>query len=103
MWKPIKPLIAGIIPITIGRKVSAKIFVAFYALTYLAILAGVFVFRFPYLSLLGGITLILSIPASLRTLRYADDIPNLMPALGQNVLTNILTPVLAAIGFFIGI
>ena len=89
-------------PITIGRKASAKIFIAFYALAYLAIVVGVFIFHNPFLSLLGLLTLILAIPAGQRTLRSADDIPNLMPALGQNVLVNILTPVLAAIGFFIG-
>jgi 1,4-dihydroxy-2-naphthoate octaprenyltransferase len=90
-------------PITIGRKGSARIFVVFYALTYLSILAGVFIFHNPYLSLLGWLTLILAVPAGQRALRHPDDIPNLMPALGQNVLINILTPVLVAIGLFIGI
>jgi len=90
-------------PITIGRKASAKIFVAFYSLTYLAIVMGVLVFRLPYFSLLGLLTLVLAIPAGLSALRYADDIPNLLPALGQNVLVNILTPVLVAIGLFIRI
>ncbi len=90
-------------PITIGRKSSAKIFVAFYALTYLTILVGVFIFRLPWFCLLGLLTLILAIPAGQRALRYADDLPNLIPAMGQNVQVNILTPILVAIGFFIGI
>ena len=90
-------------PITIGRKASAWIFVAFYGLTYLTILVGVFIFHNPYFSLLGLLTLILAIPAGQRALRSADDLPNLMPAMGQNVLVNILTPILVAIGFFIGI
>jgi 1,4-dihydroxy-2-naphthoate polyprenyltransferase len=90
-------------PITVGRKASARIFVAFYALTYLTILVGVFFFHNPYFSLLGLLTLILAIPAGQRALRSADDLPNLMPALGQNVLVNILTPILVALGFFIGI
>jgi 1,4-dihydroxy-2-naphthoate octaprenyltransferase len=90
-------------PITIGRKSSAKIFVAFYALTYLTILVGVFIFRLPWFCLLGLLTLVLAIPAGQRALRDADDLPNLIPAMGQNVLINILTPVLVAIGFFIGI
>jgi 1,4-dihydroxy-2-naphthoate octaprenyltransferase len=89
-------------PITIGRKASAKIFVAFYTLAYLVILVGIFIFHTPYLSLLGLLTLVLAIPAGLCALRNAVDIPKLMPALGQNVLVNILTPVLVAIGFFIG-
>jgi 1,4-dihydroxy-2-naphthoate octaprenyltransferase len=89
-------------PITIGRKASAKIFISFYALAYLVILVGVVIFHTPYLSLLGLLTLVLAIPAGLCALRNAVDIPKLMPALGQNVLVNILTPVLVAIGFFIG-
>jgi len=90
-------------PITIGLKPSAVIFTIFNILTYGSIILGVTAFHFPYLSLLGLLTLVLAIPACQRALRYPDDIPNLMPALGQNVLINILTPVLLAIGLFIGI
>jgi 1,4-dihydroxy-2-naphthoate octaprenyltransferase len=90
-------------PITIGRKRSAMIFVVFYAMTYLAILVGVLIFHYPFFSLLGLLTLILAIPASQCALRSADDLPKLMPALGQNVLVNILTPILVALGFFIGL
>ncbi|MBN2258640.1 MAG: prenyltransferase [Anaerolineaceae bacterium] len=90
-------------PITIGQKKSAIIFVAFYVLTYLAILVGVFLFHYPYLSLLGLLTLVLAIPASQRVLRYADDITKLLPALGQNVMVNVFTPLLVGIGFFIGV
>jgi 1,4-dihydroxy-2-naphthoate octaprenyltransferase len=90
-------------PITIGRRKSAVIFVAFYALAYLAILVSVFAFKIPYFSLLGLLSLILALPASLCALRNADDLPHLMPALGQNVIVNVLTPVLVAIGFFIGL
>ncbi|MGA9397365.1 MAG: prenyltransferase [Anaerolineaceae bacterium] len=90
-------------PITIGRKPSAVIFTIFNILAYVSIILGVTAFHFPYLSLLGLLTLVLAIPACQRALRYPDDIPNLMPSLGQNVLINILTPVLLAIGLFIGI
>jgi 1,4-dihydroxy-2-naphthoate octaprenyltransferase len=90
-------------PITIGRKPSAVIFTIFNILTYCTLILGVIVFHFPYLSLLGLLTLVLAIPACQRALRFPDDIPNLIPALGQNVLINILTPVLLAIGLFIGI
>ncbi|MGB8252959.1 MAG: prenyltransferase, partial [Anaerolineaceae bacterium] len=79
------------------------IFTIFNILLYVSIIMGVTAFHFPYLSLLGLLTLVLAIPACQRALRYPDDIPNLMPALGQNVLINILTPVLLAIGLFIGI
>ncbi len=90
-------------PITIGRKSSAVIYTVFNILAYCSILLGVALVHLPYLSLLGLLTVILAVPACQRALRYADDIPNLIPALGQNVLINILTPVLVAIGLFIGI
>ncbi|NCP16010.1 prenyltransferase, partial [bacterium] len=56
----------------------------------------------PKFALLGLLTLVLAVPVIRSVLRYADDIPHLIPALGQNVLINLLTPVLVAIGLFIG-
>jgi hypothetical protein len=35
------------------------------------------------------------------SITYAEDIQNLIPLMGKNVLVNILTPVLVAIGLFI--
>jgi 1,4-dihydroxy-2-naphthoate octaprenyltransferase len=55
----------------------------------------------PVISLLGLLTAILAIPAGLRAFRHAEDIPQLIPAMGMNVLVNLLTPVLMGIGLFI--
>lgn len=89
-------------PILIGRKASSLIFAAFYLCAYLAILAGTALRVFPGWALLGLLTLLLAVPAARTAWRFADDIPHLIPALGMNVMVNILTPVLTAVGLFIG-
>ena len=40
-------------------------------------------------------------PAYIGSRRYPADIPKLIPYLGYNVIVNILTPALVAIGLFI--
>jgi 1,4-dihydroxy-2-naphthoate octaprenyltransferase len=88
-------------PIIAGRKVSGFIYIAFLLGAYLAILLGVAFGLLPKFALLGLLTLVLAVPVIHSVLRYADDIPHLIPALGQNVLINLLTPVLLAVGLFI--
>lgn len=88
-------------PILIGRHLSSLIFSAFLMLTYVVILAGVFMSILPIGSLLGLATLILAIPLLKGSINHADDIQQLIPFMGKNVLVNLLTPVLVAIGLFI--
>ncbi len=52
------------------------------------------------MSLLGLLTPPLAIRAMTGAYRYASDIPRLLPHLGLNVILNLVTPVLVAIGFF---
>jgi len=89
-------------PILIGRRKSSIIYNAFNAAAYLSIIAGVVLKLLPAWALLGLLTVPLAVQAGRAAYRYADDLPKLAPALGQNVLVNILTPVLLAIGLFIG-
>jgi 1,4-dihydroxy-2-naphthoate polyprenyltransferase len=89
-------------PILIGRKASAVIFAVFTALTYLVLVIGVVLKLFPVWTLLGFISLIFAIPAVKGALQHPDDIPSLLPSLGQNVLLNLITPVLMGIGFLLG-
>ncbi len=42
------------------------------------------------------------VPISRGVLRHAEDTEQLVPYLAQNVIINIATPVLVAIGMFIG-
>ncbi|OGO13419.1 MAG: ubiquinone biosynthesis protein UbiA [Chloroflexi bacterium RBG_19FT_COMBO_49_13] len=88
-------------PILIGRKLSSFIFSSFLVLTYITILVGVLLTLLPPWSLLGMATLYLAIPLLKGSIKHAEDIQNLIPFMGKNVLVNLLTPVLVAIGIFI--
>jgi 1,4-dihydroxy-2-naphthoate polyprenyltransferase len=88
-------------PILIGRRKSSLIYAAFLAGAYLSIVAGVWLGLLSAWALLGLLTLVLAIPAARTAYLKADDPPGLIPAMGQNVLINILTPVLMSVGLFI--
>lgn len=88
-------------PILIGRHLSSLIFSSFLALTYVAILVGVGLSILPVGSLLGLFTLVLAVPLFKGSILNADDIQKLIPFMGNNVLVNLITPVLVAIGIFI--
>lgn len=88
-------------PILIGRRKSSIIYNAFNAAAYLSIVVGVILNLLPAWALLGLLTVPLAVRAGVGAYRHADDLPKLGPHLAQNVLINILTPVLLAIGLFI--
>jgi 1,4-dihydroxy-2-naphthoate octaprenyltransferase len=88
-------------PIIAGRKASSYIYTAFMAGAYLTILLAVVFKVLPLWSLIGLLTLPLAVPAALGVMRYADDLRKLAPSMAQNVLINLLTPVLVAVGLFI--
>ncbi len=90
------------LPILIGRKTSAVVFAVFEALTYITLIAGVTFKILPVWTLLGLVSLVFAIPAALGALKNADDLPKLAPSMGQNVLLNLVTPVLMGIGLLIG-
>jgi 1,4-dihydroxy-2-naphthoate octaprenyltransferase len=88
------------LPIRIGRKLSALVYTVFLCLTYVAIIAGCLLRVLPLGALLGLFTLILSVPVMWGIIRHADDIPGLIPFMTKNVILNISTPVLVALGLF---
>lgn len=88
-------------PIVLGRRKSALIYGAFLAAAYLSIIVGVALGYLPAWTLLGLATLVLALPAARSAYRNADEIGQLIPALGQNVLINLLTPALVGIGFLL--
>ena len=88
-------------PILIGRHLSSIIFSTFLVLTYVTIIGGVILSFLPIGSLLGLATLILAVPLLKNSIKYADDIGKLIPFMGNNVLVNLLIPVLVAVGIFI--
>lgn len=89
-------------PILIGRKKSAVIYGIFMALTYVTIIVGVVTGLFPLWTLLGLLSLILTVPVVKGVYSNPDDIQKLIPFMGQNVLIILITPVLVGIGFLIG-
>jgi 1,4-dihydroxy-2-naphthoate octaprenyltransferase len=88
--------------IVLGRPHGSLIYSLFLVLAYLTILAGVYWEYLPKASLLGLATLVIAIPVSLGTMRYAENTPKLVPYLGLNVLINLATLVLVAVGLFVG-
>ena len=57
---------------------------------------------FPWPGLLGLATVPLAVSTTCGAARFAEDIPKLVPYLGRNVVITIVTPVLLAVGLFIG-
>ncbi len=88
-------------PIAIGRKASAKIYCLFLAGAYVPIILGYLAGLLPLEAFLGLISIGLAIPTARGVVKYADDIPGLIPYMGRNVIINIATPVLLAVGLFI--
>ncbi len=87
--------------IRIGRPAGARVYVLFLILNYLVIIFGCFFEVLPQGALLGLLTLVLAVPVMRGVMRHADDIPNLIPFMVKNVIINITTPVLVALGLFI--
>jgi len=88
-------------PILIGRRPSSLIYNLFLFLAYVTVILGVVFGLLPVISLLGLLTVFIAIPAGIRAFQHADSIPQLIPAMGMNVLINLLTPVLVSVGLFI--
>ena len=89
------------LPIRIGNKASAKVYIAFLVLAYLSMILGVLFGYLPNWSLVGLLTVPLAVMAGKGAIENANDTPKLIPSLGQNVILNLLTPLLMAIGLFI--
>ncbi|MCK4489638.1 MAG: prenyltransferase, partial [Anaerolineales bacterium] len=90
------------LPIKIGKEKSSWIYIVFLLLPYAVIVFGVITGYFPLSSLIGFLSLPLVILNSRGVLHHADNTEELIPFLGQNVLINLVTPLLVAIGLFIG-
>lgn len=89
------------LPILIGRQTCSIIYGFFLLATYLSIISGVWLGYLPPTTLLGLLTLPLALMAAVGVYRYAEDLPKLVRHMGFNVLLNIVTPVLMAIGLLI--
>lgn len=88
--------------ITAGVRTGAVVYTVFLVLCYASIGLGVVLSLLPVFSLLGLATIPLAAFAASGAFRYGNETEKLIPALGMNVVTNVLTPVLTAVGIFIG-
>jgi 1,4-dihydroxy-2-naphthoate octaprenyltransferase len=88
-------------PILIGKKASAVIYVAFLVATYVTIVLGVVLKLTPVWTLISLLTLVSAIPTARAVLKNAENIPALIPSMIQNVLLNLITPLLMGVGFLI--
>jgi 1,4-dihydroxy-2-naphthoate octaprenyltransferase len=88
-------------PIVIGRRKSAVIYGAFLLLTFVSIVVAVILGYLPKASLIGLAALGVAVPAAVGAYRFADDVKRLAPYMGLNVVANIATPLLVAVGLLV--
>lgn len=84
------------LPIVLGAPGSGKVYVAWLGLCYLSIVLSVVSGLLPVPALAGLLTLALAVPAARLVLAHSEEIPRIIPAMGMNVMINLLTPALMA-------
>ena len=89
-------------PITIGRPASSLIYGSFLLAAHISIVVGVILRWLPATCLVALIGLAMAIPAMVGAYRHAEDMKRLIPFLALNVGINIVTPLLVAVGLFLG-
>ena len=89
-------------PITVGRQRSARVYAALIVATYAWLAFSVAFKVLPVTALLGLLTLPMGLKAVRGVLKNFDDIDNLIPFMGRNVMVVLLTPLLMGVGILIG-
>jgi 1,4-dihydroxy-2-naphthoate octaprenyltransferase len=84
-----------------GPEVSARWFAVMMALAFASIPLSVGLGLLPAGALLGLLTLAVAVPTVRDVLAHATDVPRLLSAMGRNVLINLLTPTLMALGMWL--
>ena len=84
--------------VTAGAAVAARWYAALTVLAFLSIPLGVLLGLLPAGALLGLLALALALPTAGDVLAHALEVKRLLPAMARNVLINLLTPMLMAIG-----
>ena len=89
-------------PVIIGRRTSSLIYGSFLVLAFITLALGVNFGYLPRTSLIGLIVLFVAVPTFVGVYRYAEEVKKLIPYMGLNVAINIVTPILVALGLFVG-
>jgi 1,4-dihydroxy-2-naphthoate octaprenyltransferase len=87
--------------IVLGRVAGAWYYAAFAVATFLVVVLGWVFGEFPASTLIALITLPVALLTIKGAIQNADNIKDLIPYLGANVLYTLLTPLLLGIGFMI--
>jgi 1,4-dihydroxy-2-naphthoate polyprenyltransferase len=88
-------------PITSGKRAGSLIYCSFTFLAYLSLLLGVAFHLLPKPALLGMVTIAPAAWACLGAVLHAENINKLVFPMTLNVVINITTPLLMAIGLFV--
>lgn len=87
--------------ISAGLQRGALVFRWFLLAAFLTLLLLVALEYLPLWALLGGLSLILAVPLYFKVSQYFDDLDQLQPALKWNVMLNLFTPLLLALGLWL--
>jgi len=88
--------------IVLGKKKSSLIYLLFIVFTYSTIVIGVLLKILPPFTLLALTTAIIGLIVTVNIYRHRNNITKLVPYMGMNVVINLLTPILIALGLLIG-
>lgn len=90
------------LPIVHGRPAAARVFAALYATAYAVLAISVATAWLPLGALAGLLSAPLAWAAARGAITHANHLPALQPAMRQNVLVNLTTPLLMALGVSFG-
>jgi len=88
-------------PILIGRLKSTYIYASFVIAMYICVFAAVYMHLLPLLALISVFPFFIVVRIIRGLLKDSDQIANVIPLMGQNVIYILLTPLLLAVGLFI--
>ena len=88
------------LPITMGKRNAAIVYTAFTAATYVWILGAWAFGTMPVLSLIALLTIPLAVKAVRGAFKY-NDLGQIIPAMGNNVLVVLITQALLGISYFL--
>jgi 1,4-dihydroxy-2-naphthoate octaprenyltransferase len=83
----------------LGKRRAAWLYTVLLVCTYLSIVLGVVFRLMPWPALIVLLTVPLAMKAIRGALQHYDDIPQLVPALGANVMTILATDALLTVGY----
>jgi 1,4-dihydroxy-2-naphthoate octaprenyltransferase len=87
--------------IALGRKKASKLYAGIMAATYLCIISGVVLKLTPVISLISLATIPFAIKATYKTMKYYNNLREIIPAMKLNVITVLGTDALLALSYFL--